>query len=104
MLLTEESGAGERLRRFARTLDGFKIAELDLQERGMGELAGAKQHGGFRLRYASLVDDADLVERTRETALAMIAGDPRLERPEHAALRAALERRHQRGIELFRVG
>src|SRR5712672_1474865 len=41
VLLCDLAAVPERLRRFARTTDGFKIAELDLKERGMGELAGS---------------------------------------------------------------
>jgi len=104
VLLTDEASAVERLRRFARTTDGFRIAELDLKERGMGELAGTRQAGGFSLRFADLERDADLVALARKAALATIARDPTLSERDHAALRRRIERRHQRGIELFRVG
>jgi ATP-dependent DNA helicase RecG len=93
-----------RLEEFARTADGFRIAELDLQERGMGELAGTRQAGGFNLRYADIGIDADLVELARRTALEVLSHDPQLQRPEHGALRRRLERRYERGMELFRVG
>ena len=43
ILLSDIPDAAPRLQAFAETTDGFKIAELDLQERGMGELAGARQ-------------------------------------------------------------
>jgi ATP-dependent DNA helicase RecG len=104
VLLTDEASAAERLRRFARTTDGFRIAELDLKERGMGELAGTRQAGGFNLRFADLERDADLVALARKAALATIARDPTLSERDHTALRRRIERRHQRGIELFRVG
>jgi ATP-dependent DNA helicase RecG len=94
----------ERLRRFARTMDGFKIAEQDLKERGIGELAGVRQSGGFNLRYADLSADADLVGTAREAALRIIAEDPSLSSARHAAIRGRIERRYERGIELFRVG
>jgi len=104
VLLTDEASALDRLRRFARTTDGFKIAELDLRERGMGELAGTRQAGGFALRFADLERDADLIDRARKAALALIASDPTLSNREHSALRRRIERRHRRGIELFQVG
>src|SRR5216117_2912585 len=53
ILLSDIPDAAPRLQAFAETTDGFKIAELDLQERGMGELAGARQSGGVPLRYAN---------------------------------------------------
>jgi ATP-dependent DNA helicase RecG len=104
VLLTDAFEARDRLRRFARTHDGFKIAELDLQVRGMGELAGARQAGGFSLKFANLERDGDLVVAARKTALHLIAQDANLSRKEHAQLRRRIERRYERGIELFRVG
>jgi ATP-dependent DNA helicase RecG len=104
VLLLEEPAARDRLRRFAKTTDGFKIAELDLRERGMGELAGSRQAGGFRLRFADLERDEDLIELSRRAALALIAEDPALNDRQHASIRRRIERRHERGIELFRVG
>jgi ATP-dependent DNA helicase RecG len=104
VLLTDERHVRDRLRRFARTSDGFKIAELDLKERGMGELAGKRQAGGFLLRFADLEEDGDLVVAARKAALAMIASDSQLSSKEHAGIRRRVERRYERGIELFRVG
>jgi ATP-dependent DNA helicase RecG len=104
VLLTDEHQVRERLRRFARTADGFKIAEFDLKDRGMGELAGKRQAGGFQLRFADLEEDGDLVLAARKAALAMIASDSNLSRKEHASVRRRIERRYERGIELFRVG
>jgi ATP-dependent DNA helicase RecG len=104
ILMCDEGSALSRLRRFARTQDGFKIAELDLQERGMGELAGKRQAGGFSLRYADLEADGDLVVAARKAALTLIERDSTLSAPENAPLRARIERRYERGMELFRVG
>jgi ATP-dependent DNA helicase RecG len=104
VLLTDAHQVRDRLRRFARTGDGFKIAELDLKDRGMGELAGKRQAGGFRLRFADLEEDGDLVVAARKAALSLIAGDSDLSRTEHASVRRRIERRYERGIELFRVG
>src|SRR2546422_11175292 len=49
ILLSDIPDAAPRLQAFAETSDGFKIAELDLQERGMGELAGARDRKSTRL-------------------------------------------------------
>ena len=70
----------------------------------MGELAGTRQAGGFRLRYADLERDADLVEVARRQAQSLIERDPTLSLDEHRGLRKRIERRYERGIELFRVG
>ncbi len=104
ILICDQSMALPRLKRLARTSDGFKIAELDLKERGMGELAGTRQAGGFHLRFADLEIDGDLVVAARRVALELIARDPNLSGKEQARLRSRIERRYERGMELFRVG
>src|SRR5947208_1894591 len=104
ILLSDVPEAAARLRAFTETTDGFKIAELDLKERGMGELAGARQHGGITLRYADLERDLPLLEAARRAAARIIERDPTLARPEHAAYRERILRRYERGFELFRVG
>jgi ATP-dependent DNA helicase RecG len=104
ILLSESSEATPRLQAFTETTDGFKIAELDLHERGMGELTGARQSGGVPLRYANLESDLALLDDARTAAGAMIATDPGLERREHAAYRERIVSRYERGFELFRVG
>jgi ATP-dependent DNA helicase RecG len=104
ILLSDSAEAAPRLQAFCETSDGFKIAELDLRERGMGELAGARQSGGMALRYANLETDLPLLETARAAAGAMIAKDPALERREHAPYRERIVQRYERGFELFRVG
>jgi ATP-dependent DNA helicase RecG len=104
ILLSDARDAAPRLTAFAETTDGFAIAELDLRERGMGELAGARQSGGVPLRFARLATDLPLVEASRRAAAEVITRDPALARPEHAAYRARILARYERGFELFRVG
>src|SRR5512134_121843 len=104
ILLTDATGAAPRLKAFARETDGFRIAELDLQERGMGELAGARQSGGLTLRYTDLSRDGDLVRSAQQEARALLDRDPTLSSKEHLGLRRRIERRYERGVELFRVG
>jgi ATP-dependent DNA helicase RecG len=103
-ILLVDGPSPERLQGFAGTLDGFKIAELDLAERGMGDLIGARQHGGFEVRHARLPEDADLLTHAREMASTIIAADPALQRREHQRLRARAVARYPRAVELFRVG
>src|SRR5438034_2617935 len=104
ILVSDAPEAAPRLQAFAETGDGFKIAELDLKERGMGELAGARQSGGIPLRYANFETDLPLLEAARRAAGEIIARDPALAKPEHAAYRDRIVARYERGFELFRVG
>ncbi len=43
--LMEDGNENERLQAMAQTNDGFKLAELDLQQRGPGEFLGTRQAG-----------------------------------------------------------
>jgi len=63
------SEAQERLDVLSQTLDGFRIAEKDLEMRGPGEVAGTRQHGTPVFRVASLVSDMVLLAEARGIAL-----------------------------------
>ena len=104
ILLSDVAEAASRLQAFTETTDGFQIAELDLQQRGMGELTGARQSGGLALRYANFSTDLPLLEAARRAAKQIIDQDPALAAPKHAAYRANVLLRYERGFELFRVG
>ena len=103
-ILIADAGARKRLRQFAQSSDGFRIAEMDLQERGMGQLAGARQSGGMVVRFTDFSKDDDLIVASRKSALSLIEEDPVLSQKRHLELRKRLERRYERGMELFRVG
>jgi ATP-dependent DNA helicase RecG len=81
-----------RLRALASHADGFRLAEIDLELRGQGELVGTRQHGLATFKVAELPRDAELQERARLWAERVFDSDPRLETPEHALLGDALVR------------
>jgi ATP-dependent DNA helicase RecG len=93
-----------RLTAFAATTDGFRIAELDLQERRQGDLLGQRQSGDADIRVARFPDDNDLLSVAREMAHNILAEDPGLERPQHAPLKSRALLRYPRAEALFRVG
>ena len=72
--------------------DGFAIAETDLLIRGPGEITGTTQAGALRLTFADPVHDTELLEAAREDAMAVLESDPGLLKPEHAVVRAVLDR------------
>jgi ATP-dependent DNA helicase RecG len=96
--------ARQRLRTITRTTDGFALAEEDARLRGIGEFFGARQHGAGGLRFASLTADLDLLRQAREDAFAVASADARLQRPEHALLRAAVLARYGKTLDLAEVG
>lgn len=83
----------ERLKVMRETCDGFLIAEKDLQIRGPGEIAGNKQSGFLKLKFASLTEDIDLVERARFHAERILETDRGLIHAEHAGLRKTLSQK-----------
>ena len=64
----EEGVALERLALFARTTDGFELAEADLLARGAGQLFGERQSGVGDLEVASLLRDRESLEEARREA------------------------------------
>ncbi len=82
----------ERMAAIATTNDGFALAEHDLKLRGEGQMLGERQHGIPELRLASIVTDSDLLDAARKDAIALVASDPHLERPEHGPLRHRVDR------------
>src|SRR5687767_4005250 len=96
--------AGERLRIFASTEDGFEIARADYRIRGMGNLFGEEQSGEATFRIADPERDQALNIAALEAAERILEADPELEKTEHAGLRSVLGARYARALKLFRVG
>lgn len=57
----------QRLQAMERTTDGFRLAQIDLDLRGPGQIYGLRQHGMLDLRFAGL-DDTELIATTRNAA------------------------------------
>ena len=58
--------ARRRMAALTTESDGFRLAEIDLEMRGEGEVTGTRQHGLPRFRVARLPDDGGLLEVARE--------------------------------------
>jgi ATP-dependent DNA helicase RecG len=70
--------AFERLRAIASTQDGFKLALVDLKQRGEGQLFGARQSGIPQLKLARVLEHQDILVAAREIALEILDEDPEL--------------------------
>ena len=64
--LTED--AKRRLDALVEISDGFKLAEVDLEIRGEGQLLGTRQSGLADLKFARLSSDRDLIVKARTWA------------------------------------
>lgn len=81
--------SGERLAAVASTTDGFRLAELDLEQRREGDVLGDSQSGAkSQVRLLSLLRDADVITAAREEAMPLVMADPSL--ADHPQLAAAL--------------
>jgi len=88
----EHTPARARVDAVAATLDGFELAEVDLELRGEGDVLGDAQSGSrSSLRLLRVVKDADLIARARAAAEAILERDPTL--AAHPGLADALQRR-----------
>jgi ATP-dependent DNA helicase RecG len=93
-----------RLEALASTTDGFKIAEVDLEIRGPGEMLGTRQSGLPDFRVANLIRDRGILEEARRAADAWLGTDPKLEGRESQALRTVLAHRWAGRLELAEIG
>ena len=69
----------ERLEALTKYHDGFTLANIDLKQRGAGELYGAVQSGFPELQIASLFDYAT-IKKAQEEAIKLITKDPDLKK------------------------
>ncbi|MEC5184590.1 ATP-dependent DNA helicase RecG [Cryobacterium sp. MP_3.1] len=86
------SPARDRIEAVANTLDGFVLAQVDLEQRQEGDVLGRFQSGGqSSLRLLRVATDGDIIADARTAARELIGGDPEMRTM--PALRAAVRRR-----------
>ena len=100
------SESGERrLTTMRDTDDGFRIAEVDLEMRGAGDLIGTAQSGLPRFRVADMEAQSALMAVAQTDARKLLGDDPTLDSPRGQAARALLWLMEQdQAIRLISVG
>jgi ATP-dependent DNA helicase RecG len=69
----------ERLLAVSKTLDGFELSRIDLDQRREGDVLGRAQSGSrSQLRLLRVLRDEELIEKARELAIEIIGSDPSL--------------------------
>ncbi|MBK4217258.1 ATP-dependent DNA helicase RecG [Paracoccus caeni] len=97
--------AARRLTTLRDTEDGFRIAEVDMEMRGAGDVIGTAQSGLPRFRIGDLEHQAGLMAVARQDARALLERDPALESPRGKALRMLMWLMQQdKAIRLISVG
>lgn len=77
LLFSSTTTAPPRLHFFAKTLDGMKLAEYDLEERGPGNIFGLEQSGFMQMRFASF-SDSTLIHKTQNAVREFLKTDPQV--------------------------
>ena len=84
--------ARDKLEVLCRTLNGFEIAEEDFRLRGPGDVLGTAQSGLSAVAFPEWLADMRLIHRANRDAMAILATDPMLTNPQHAALRLLVQK------------
>lgn len=83
--------ARERIKVMCSTNNGFKIAEKDLELRGPGDIEGTRQSGILNFKLASIIQDRQLLEVSKEMAERVLDKDPELISAENLQLKSFLQ-------------
>jgi ATP-dependent DNA helicase RecG len=99
LLFAEEAGelAQRRLQAVAGEGDGFKLAEIDLELRGEGEILGTRQSGLPRFAVAKLPEDGPQLIEARGEVLELLRRHGSLSDPALGPLLDAAHRRFSTG-------
>jgi ATP-dependent DNA helicase RecG len=81
----------KRISTLCETNDGFRIAEVDLELRGAGDLAGTQQSGLVDLRIANLAKDGKILVAARDAAMEIMEYDPGFNHPDHLVIKQQID-------------
>jgi ATP-dependent DNA helicase RecG len=101
---TSASDAKRRLETMRDTLDGFVIAEVDMEIRGPGDMWSTQQSGFPELRIANILRDGMILQEARDAAFHIAESDPQLEKSEHAQLQTFAAFMIQHGLDIAETG
>ena len=82
LMLSDAKAPSQRLRALETITDGFRLAEIDLQQRGPGAIYGTLQHGALDLRVANL-SDTKLIAAARGAAQKFIEAGEDIKKYKH---------------------
>ena len=80
-----------RIETMCRTNDGFEIAEVDLELRGPGDIAGTQQSGVLQLKIADITKDQSILLAARESAMELVEKDPNFIQSENICIKKQLD-------------
>jgi len=71
----EDATENERLKAMVETNDGFRLAEIDMNQRGPGDFIGTRQSGYKEIRFSTIMN-VKLIDKARTLAREVIEKDP----------------------------
>ena len=92
-----------RLKTMCETNNGFEIAEVDLNLRGPGDIAGTQQSGVVDLHIADLAKDRAIMEEAKVVAEEIVNQDSKLSNSRHTYIREKLNRLDSERTNFSRV-
>lgn len=95
--------ARTRIQTMVDTTDGFKIAEVDLNLRGPGDLMGTRQSGALDLLVSDLVKDGEILKTARIAAQDLLKEDPNLEKEAHQMIKTHIDSFTQNAVNWGRI-
>jgi len=81
------SDARKRIKTMTSTNDGFKVAEVDMEIRGPGNLLGTQQSGLLNLKLENIITDKEILESARDDVKKIISVDQRLVKVENKLIK-----------------
>ncbi|MCL2357238.1 MAG: ATP-dependent DNA helicase RecG [Defluviitaleaceae bacterium] len=65
---SKNQNTSTRMKAMTQTTDGFRLAELDLEQRGAGDFFGTRQHGLPSFKIANLYRDLEILKEAQAAA------------------------------------
>ncbi|MDA7810703.1 ATP-dependent DNA helicase RecG, partial [Flavobacteriaceae bacterium] len=90
--------ARTRIKTMTVTNDGFKIAEVDMNLRGPGNILGTQQSGLLNFKIADIIRDKDILNLAREDAKKLIENDSHLKHAENKEIREEYSKLNKNSI------
>ena len=81
------SDARKRIKTMTSTNDGFKVAEVDMEIRGPGNLLGTQQSGLLNLKIANIITDKEILESARNDVKVIVSNDQKLIKVENKLIK-----------------
>ena len=92
------SEARTRIKTMCSTNDGFKIAEVDMNLRGPGNILGTQQSGLLNFKIADIIAVKEILDFARDDAKFLIKNDPQLRHADNKEIKEEYRKLNKNSI------